>query len=684
MPAFAFPELNAAQRAVVDHGLDAPGRLPGPLLVVAGAGTGKTLTLASRVARLVQAGADPQRLLLISFSRRAAAGLAARAGQLLHAALGLPAALAAPALPWCGTFHGIGARLLREHARQVGLAPGFTVLDPGDAQELMASVRTELGLHRSTVRFPLAPTCCAILSRMVNSQAELDEVLRTAWPWCEQHADALRALFSAYAAEKRRQQLLDFDDLLLGWWHLAAEPALARSIAGRFDHVLVDEVQDNNRLQADILHRLKPDGRGLVLVGDDAQSIYGFRAADVRCMLDFPARFSPPARVLTLEENHRSTQPILDASNAVIALAAERFAKTLRSGRTSSARPLLVSVADDAEQARWVADDVLEQREQGVLLRRQAVLFRTATHSAALELELMRRRIPFVKFGGLRFLESAHVKDVLSVLRWADNPRARLAGQRVARLVPGLGPASVKRLLDAVCAADDPLAALAAWTAPAAARDEWAAFMRLHADLVAAPPWPEELGRVLQWVGPHLQRLHDDWRVRQADLVQLARIAAGSGSRQRFLTDLALDPPAASSDEAGPPHLDDDTLVLSTIHSAKGQEWSAVRVLHVVDGCLPSDLATGSAAQVDEERRLLYVAMTRARDRLALMVPQRFYVTSQRALGDRHVQASPSRFIPPDVAARFDQVGPAPAEAAAADDGPMLFNLLDRLGRGGG
>jgi DNA helicase II / ATP-dependent DNA helicase PcrA len=677
------PALNPAQLAAVDHGLADPGALPPPLLVVAGAGSGKTLTLASRVARLLLAGTPPQRLLLMTFSRRAAAEMAARIGRLLHAALGLNATVAPPTLPWCGTFHSVGARLLREHAGRVGLASNFTVLDRSDAQDLMASVRIELGLQRSAERFPLAPTCLAIHSRVVNAQSPLLDALRGHWPWCETHVEALRSLFTAYGAEKRRQHLLDYDDLLLAWWHLMAEPSLAHAIGGRFDHVLVDEYQDTNRLQADILHRLKPGGRGLVVVGDDAQAIYGFRAAEVRNMLDFPARFDPPARVLTLEHNHRSTQPILAAANAVIALAAERFAKTMHSSRASSARPRLVNVEDDAAQARWVADEVLAQREQGVLLRRQAVLFRTASHSAGLELELLRRRIPFVKFGGLRFLESSHVKDVVSVLRWADNPHARLAGLRVARLVPGLGPASVKRLLDAVCGAADPAAALNTWAAPAGARDEWAAFLRLQSALAAPPRWPDELALVLQWYGPQLQRLHDDWRARQADLEQLVRIAAGSGSRERFLTDLALDPPAASSDQAGPPHLDEDYLILSTIHSAKGQEWSAVSVLNVVDGCMPADLATGSVEQVEEERRLLYVAMTRARDHLALLVPQRFYVTQQRAFGDRHLYASLSRFIPPPVAALFERVGPATSAAAAApaDDGPLLFDMHDKLRR---
>jgi DNA helicase II / ATP-dependent DNA helicase PcrA len=674
-------DLNPQQRAAVEHGIDSSGELPSPLLVIAGAGSGKTMTLAARVARLVLQGADPQRLLLMTFSRRAAAEMAARAGRLLQQSLGLPAHLPVPALPWCGTFHSVGARLLREHAASLGLAPNFTVLGRADAQDLMAMVRVDLGLHRGEQRFPLAPTCLAIHSRAINSQAPLAELLRAVYPWCETHADALRGLFVAFAAEKQRQQLLDYDDLLLVWLHLMNDPALATRVAGRFDHVLVDEYQDTNRLQADILHRLKPDGRGLVVVGDDAQAIYAFRAAEVRNMLEFPLRFEPPARVLTLERNYRSTQPILAASNAVIGLASERFTKNLWSDRISSCRPQLVSVEDEAAQARWVADEVLAQREQGITLKRQAVLFRTQHHSAALELELVRRRIPFVKFGGLRFLEAAHIKDVLSVLRWADNPQAALAGFRVARLVPGLGSASVKRLLADMTAVADPASALLSWRPPPAARDEWAAFQRLYAALRAPAGWPDALALAVRWYLPQLRRLHDDHRVREADLEQLMRLARGYTSSERFLTELTLDPPAATSDEAGPPHRDEDYLILSTIHSAKGREWNVVFVLNVVDGCMPADMATGNAAEIEEERRLLYVAMTRAKDRLHLLVPQRFHVTQQRAHGDRHLYASLSRFVPPGLAGHFELIGPATPDRPAdvADNGPPLFDAMQRL-----
>ena len=666
-----FASLNDAQRAAVEHGVgDGDARA---LLVIAGAGSGKTLTLASRAARLVLAGADPQRLLLLTFSRRAAQEMTRRAGRLLHQALGLASTTPPPVLHWAGTFHAIGARLLREHAASIGLPPAFTVLDRGDAEDQIGLVRQALG-HAATTkqRFPQKGTCLAIYSRTVNSQAPLDDVLKQHFPWCAPVQDDLARLFRAYVDAKLGQHVLDFDDLLLYWQQMMGEPALAQAVGARFDHVLVDEYQDTNRLQAQILRALKPDGRGVTAVGDDAQSIYSFRAAEARNILEFPDAFEPRARIVTLERNYRSTQPVLDASNAVIALAAERFTKNLWSDRASSARPRLVTVEDESAQARWVADALLERREEGLALRRQATLFRAAHHSAALELELTRRNIPFVKFGGLKFLESSHVKDLLSVLRWAENPRARLAGFRVAQLVAGVGPATARRLLDAMEASPDPAAALQAFAPPPAAASDWRAFAALYTSLRRkASPWPAELDAVQRWLVPQLERLHDDAALRAADLAQLARIAAGYATRERFLTELTLDPPAASSDEPGVPLLDEDYTILSTIHSAKGQEWSAVYVLNVVDGCMPSDMATGSAAEIEEERRLLYVAMTRARDRLDLLVPQRFYVQQQSRYGDRHVYATLSRFIPPEVAARFDAVSTTPpGEPLAPPTGP--------------
>ena len=665
-----FADLNPQQRAAVMHG-------SAPLLVLAGAGSGKTLTLAARVARLVLDGADPHRLLLLTFSRRAAHEMARRAGHLLHQALGLRATQRAPQLPWAGTFHAVGARLLREYAAPIGLAENFSIIDRGDAEDLMALMRQAQGLAATAKRFPLKGTCLAIYSRTLNRQVPLAQVLADDFPWCADWHDELKALFRAYAAEKRAQHTLDYDDLLLAWHQLLGDAGLAAHLGARFDCVLVDEYQDTNRLQAEILQRLKPDGVGLTVVGDDAQSIYGFRAAEVGNILGFAQHYGPATHTVLLERNYRSTQPILAASNAVIAMAEQRHAKTLWSDRPSAQRPLLVTVVDEMAQARWVADSVLEQREGGLTLKQQAVLFRTGHHSAALELELTRRNIPFVKFGGLKFLEATHVKDLLAVLRWAQNPRGRLAGFRVVQLVPGIGPAAARRLLDAMADAPDPGAALRGFVPPPAAAADWPPLVELLSGLQAdASPWPAELDAVMRWYAPHLQRLHaDDAAVRQLDLDQLQRLAGAQSSRERFLTELTLDPPEATSDESGPPHLDEDYLVLSTIHAAKGQEWNAVTILNVIDGCMPADLATGSAAAVAEERRLLYVGMTRARQQLQLMVPLRFHVGQQHRHGDRHLYGALSRFIPPEVAALFERVGPTEAQAAPGPAAPGVAAL---------
>src|SRR5947207_2524283 len=454
---------------------------------------------------------------------------------------------------------------------------------------------------------------------------------------------------------------------------------LRRSLGSRFDHILVDEYQDTNPLQASILLPLKADGRGLTVVCDDAQSIYSFRAATVRNILDFPSHFMPQARIVTLERNYRSTQPILAASNAVIALAAERFSKNLWSSREASARPLLVATRDEAHQARYVVARVLENREAGLPLKSQAVLFRTSHHSDTLEFELTRRNIPFVKFGGLKFLEAAHVKDVLAALRFAENPRDRVAGFRVAQLVPGIGPASAARILDCL-AAPDPAAMLVTYTPPRAST-EWKSFVTLFDALFRRTAgWPAELEQVRRWYEPHLERLHDDAAVRAADLAQLEQIAASYRTREQFLTDLTLDPPSATSDEAGAPLLDEDYLILSTIHSAKGQEWKSVFVLNAVDGCIPSDLATGNADEIEEERRLLYVAMTRAKDQLDVMVPQRFYTHNQTNRRHRYVHALRTRFIPTSVARYFEQrVWPSARQATAAAQPSAQMDVTARM-----
>jgi len=649
-----FASLNPEQRAAVEHDIGA--EAPRPLLVVAGAGSGKTNTLAHRVARLIQSGADPQRILLLTFSRRAAGEMSQRASGVLQRLLGRGGNQAPVALPWAGTFHSIGARLLREFAGRIGLDDQFTIHDRGDSEDLMGMVRHEIGLDRLEKRFPLKGTCLAIYSRVVNGRDPLAAVLQSLFPWCGEWETELKTLFGAYVDAKQEQNVLDYDDLLLFWSEMAADPVLGAELGALFDHVLVDEYQDTNRLQAAIISGMKPSGQGVMVVGDDAQSIYGFRGATVRNILDFPKQFSQPVHLITLERNYRSTQPILDASNAVIGAALERHAKTLWTDKVSSSKPQLVLIPDEAEQARWVCNRILEQREAGVALTAQAVLFRAASHSAALELELMRRNVPFVKFGGLKFLEAAHIKDVLALLRFAQNPSGRLAGFRTVQLIPGIGQATATRLVDAAGESDDPAAALEAFPVPARCRTEWQDFCALYRRLrTPGLRWPAELELARQWYQPHLERMHDDAQVRAADLDQLVALSGGYGNRETFLAEITLDPPEATSDRAGAPLLDEDYVILSTIHSSKGQEWHSVHVLNVVDGCLPSDMATGSQDDIEEERRLLYVAMTRARENLHLVVPNRFFIKQQAQMGDRHVYAARTRFITPVMLKHFEE-----------------------------
>jgi len=678
-PAQAAPDarylqdLNAAQRQAVVHGTPGDcGRRDAPLLVIAGAGSGKTNTLAHRVAHLVAGGADPGRILLLTFTTRAADEMARRVARILARATGAGPRGSQAGVAWAGTFHSVGARLLREYAGRLGLDPAFTIHDREDSGDLMNLVRHEQGFSATDRRFPLKGTCLAIYSSAVNTGSALGVVLQSAFPWCVQWEAELRQLFRCYVEAKQAQQVLDYDDLLLYWARMVADPGLARDVGARFSHVLVDEYQDTNRLQAAILLGMKPDGQGLTVVGDDAQSIYAFRGATVRNILDFPALFDPPAAQVTLDRNYRSTAPLLAAANAMIALAAERHAKDLWTERAGAGLPRLVAVRDEADQADFVVQQVLARRENGIALKSQAVLFRTAHHSARLELELTRRNIPFVKFGGLRFLEAAHIKDVLALMRWAQNPRDRVAGFRVLQLLAGVGPKIAARVLDHVAAAPPGCALLAEQPMPAAVEAPWREFTGLIDSLARAnAPWPAAFERACRWYEAQMERRFDDVRTRLADIQQLARIAATYPGLERFLTELTLEPPDATSAQSGVPLLDEDYLVLSTIHSAKGREWTAVTLLNAVDGCLPSDLATGSSAEIEEERRLLYVAMTRARDQLDILVPQRFHVGGQSGMGDRHVYASRTRFLPAALLAYFENLSwPQPGSLRTGADLP--------------
>jgi DNA helicase-2/ATP-dependent DNA helicase PcrA len=542
-------ELNREQRSAVEHGV-APGAATAgsPLLVIAGAGTGKTKALSHRVAHLIVNGVDPHRLLLLTFTRRAAVEMTSRVARITAAALGT----GHTDLPWSGTFHAVGARLLREYAQQIGLKPSFTILDRSDAADLMGLVRHDLGYAAKKSRFPLKDTCLGIYSLALNSGGEIEAVLAKNFPQFVEWAAELKKVYQQYTDRKAGQNVLDYDDLLLYWAEMMEVEAIAAEIGGRFDHVLMDEYQDTNRLQARILLKLKPTGHGLMVVGDDAQSIYSFRAAAVRNILDFPGHFEPAASIVTLEQNYRSTQPILRAANAIIGLAKERFTKNLRSDRRSKQKPFLTTVVDEPTQAKHVAEQILQAREEGVLLKSQAVLFRSSHHSAQLEIELARRNIPFVKYGGLKFLEAAHVKDAMGILRWCENRQDRIAGFRVLQLLPGIGPGTATKILDAVDGQPDPVEILTDFAVPNAAARDWLSFVDLVSRLQKRDSgWPAQLGLVRNWYEPHLTRIYDDAPARIGDLGQLEQIAAGYASRQRFLTELTLDPPDATSARAG-------------------------------------------------------------------------------------------------------------------------------------
>jgi len=667
--------LNARQREAVLHD-------GGPLLVVAGAGSGKTRTLASRVARLIDEGVPPDRVLLLTFTRRAAAEMLRRSGALI--------ADRSVGRVWGGTFHAVAHRLLRRYGNAVGLNEGFTVIDQADSAALFGMVRSELGHGASKQRFPKKETIAAVYSRTVNTRTPLTETVEARFPWVSDHLDALKEIFRAYTERKKVHNVVDFDDLLLFWEALLATPSGA-SIRGLFDHVLVDEYQDTNRSQARILFSLCGRDGSLTVVGDDAQAIYSFRGATVENILEFTDVYKP-ATVVALEQNYRSTPQILSAANAVIAASGEGIAKDLWTTRADGRMPGLVTCFDESAQAGYIADRVLEHREAGIPLRSQAVLFRTGHHSAGLEIELSRRNIPFVKFGGLRFLEAAHVKDLLAMLRILDNPKDELAWDRVLQMIPGVGPATARKIADRTSHAGeeggDRLAAFLAMLPPvvAEAAEPLRALQSALADARGTEgeePAPSvQIERLAEFCKLVFDHSYDDAAARLADLGQLAALAADYESRSRFLAEITLDPPASTSGLAGPPHLDDDYLVLSTIHSAKGGEWRAVFVIHAADGNIPSDMALGDPGGLEEERRLLYVALTRAKDHLTVTVPQRFY--HQRFAGSRaHSYALPSRFLDPAMD-RFVAASaglPATSDHAEAGhaDGDPVGELLDDL-----
>jgi len=642
-------DLNPDQLAAATHE-------GGPLLILAGAGTGKTTTLCSRVAWLIATGVPAERILLLTFTRRAAREMVGRARALTERTSPNAGRIAG------GTFHSLAHRIVRLHAGSVGLGSSFGVLDGGDAVDLVDLVRQEQGHAAGRRRFPRAQTMLEIYSRTVNSQVPLADVLAESFPWCAEHQEALAETFRAYGARKQSLGLLDLDDLLLYWRALAADEVIGRQLAETWDHVLVDEYQDVNGLQVDIVASLRRDRRELTVVGDDFQAIYGFRAASARHILDFPKLF-PDARTMTLERNYRSSEPILAVANAVSEQDTDGFRKVLWTAREGGVAPELVMPRDEADQAAEVCDRVLGAREEGIELRHQAVLFRTGHDSDLLELELTRRRIPFVKYGGLRYLDAAHVKDLVALLRLTENPSDEMSWFRLLQLLDGVGPIRARRALDALRPDGGGPPELGRWAAacehlPEAVRDQAdVLFGAVVRDCGGRPGLASPSGegvrresagvraeRLCAALAPLIRLRYADGAQRLVDLEQLVAAARGAESLAEFVSELVLDPPASSSDLAGPPHLDEDYLILSTVHSAKGLEWEAVHVIAVYDGNFPADMATGSREGIAEERRLLYVALTRAARRLVVYVPVRYH-HRPGGVDDAYGLGKPSRFL---------------------------------------
>jgi DNA helicase-2/ATP-dependent DNA helicase PcrA len=645
-------DLDEAQLAAVVHGDD-------PLVIVAGAGTGKTRTLTARVARLLERGVSPERILLLTFTRRAADDMLERAAALSgHRGWGRRLR--------GGTFHAVAHQLISAHAEPLGLQPGFSLLDPSDAADVMDLLRDEHGLGAGDVRVPRAATLVEVYSRCINTRHRLGEVLAKDFPWCEPHTEAIAGLFKAYVARKRGNGQVDFDDLLLLWRALLDDDRLGPPIVEMFDHVLVDEYQDVNALQVEIVRALRPNGRGLTVVGDDAQAIYGFRGADARYLHDLASSL-PGATVIALERNFRSVQPILNLANLLRPHEAG-IRLVLQGERTGGRRPVLVRCHDAPGEARAVVDRILEAHDEGMRLCDQAVLVRAAHHSDLIELELTARRVPYRKYGGLRFVEAAHVKDYAAALRLLDNPADELAWFRLLRMHDGIGPARARMLLGLLApgpgtSAQDWAEAVAA--APARSR------VALTQTLDGLDAAREQAGvsaratAIFRILRPLVLSRYSEGPARVEDLDRLSSAASAMNDLSAWLAEITLDPPLATGDLAGPPHLDEDYVVISTVHSAKGLEWLAVHLPHLVDGAFPSDMALGSGAGLAEERRLFYVATTRARDRLTLYTPLRMPY-HRRSSNDRHCLAPASRFLSDEVLSALEIQEQTPSRARVA------------------
>lgn len=630
--------LNAAQFAAVTHG-------QGPILVVAGAGTGKTRTLVYRMAYLVQQGVLPESILLLTFTRRAAHEMMARAGQLTNQSCRRVMG---------GTFHATANILLRQYGHHIGIGSQFTIIDRGDAEGIINLLKSSLGMAGAGKRFPSKRVILNLISGAVNKAAPLEDLVFRDYIHLAEYIQDFQNIAGHYRQFKRDHGLMDYDDLLVFWRDLLAHSEQAREeLSRRFSTILVDEYQDTNQLQAEIVQLLASHHHNVMVVGDDAQSIYSFRGADFYNIIRFPDQF-PQTKTIKLEENYRSTAPILQLTNAIIAQAEKKFAKTLFTSHEGGQRPKVVAAANEAAEARFVADELERRRQEGIAYTDMAVLFRSGYHSYKLEIELAARAIDFEKRGGLKLTESAHIKDLLSFFRVMINHWDNLSWNRILLQLEKVGPKTVQKILHSISSAQNPLAALSAYRPAAAWKGQ---FDQLNQTLLALSQ-PDlipsaQFDLVMSYYQPVFERIYsDDYPKRKKELDQIKVLIAGYGDLQSFVDDTALDPPEAGRDAFTSD--DEQRLVLSTIHSAKGLEWDTVFVIGVAEGRFPHQHAA-HGDQWEEERRLLYVAATRAKNMLYLTYPKEL-VTPER----QQLRTAVSPFL--------------------TEISPGLYNKIDRAG----
>ena len=603
----------------------------GPALVIAGAGSGKTRVLVYRVARLIDMGVDPASILLLTFTRKAAQEMLGRVGLLIgpqsDRVMG-------------GTFHSVANVLLRRYGRTIGLEPGFTILDRGDSEDLVNLVRAQTGLTETGKRFPRKKTIADLFSKCANTMQPLEDVLLTEYSHFGEYLGELTKLQKAYESTKRQRQLVDYDDLLTRLRDLLAVDETARqTISAIYRYMLVDEYQDTNRLQADVVRKLAATHENVMVVGDDSQSIYSFRGASFRNIMEFPALF-PGTRMFKLEENYRSTQSILALANDILKGATEKYSKTLFTQKGQGERPALVQTVGENSQSRFIAQKILELREEGVPLDEMAVLFRSSFHAFDLEIELTKRDIPFVKRGGFKFLETAHVKDLLAHLRIVHNPLDTVSWNRSLLLVDGVGQKRSRDLMAQLVGSEAPYEVLRQGGGRAAlGLRNLATALESVGNVEDGSP-ADQVNRLLEYYYPILKEQYDDYPKRIRDLEHLMVMAERYGALEEFLADLTLEPPNESVTAIEAPDRDDERLVLSTIHSAKGLEWRCVFVIWLVDGRFPSSYSFLTEEELEEERRLLYVAVTRAKQFLYLTFPVQVY---DKVTGS--VLSKPSRFL---------------------------------------